>query len=61
MDTKKALAEFKRATDRLDDALTQTVLAWPYMPYCWVDEIRSEPTIDLEAHKLRFGVVNGQD
>ena len=58
-DSKRVLAEFKQATDRLDAALTDTVLAWPYMPYCWIDQLRSEPTIPLENHKLR--VVNGKD
>ena len=54
MDSKKALDDFKKATDRLDAAIAKTVMAWPYTPRCWIDII-SEPTIELERHKLKNG------
>ncbi len=50
----KPLDELKEANAKLDEALTKTVLAWPLISPCWIDLI-SEPTVDLQKHKLKEG------
>ena len=55
---RKAIDDFKRATERLDEAIAKTVLAWPHIPRCWIDMI-SEPTITLEKHKVKPNGENG--
>lgn len=49
----QTLAGLKRANWRLRNALTKTVLSWPHVNQCWVDVINTEPTVDLESHKLK--------
>lgn len=49
----KALNDLKAANLRLKMALAETVQAWPRLNECWVDTINSEPTVDLEKHRIR--------
>lgn len=48
---KQDIQDLLAANRHLDDALTETVLAWPKLDKCWVDII-NEPTFELEDHKL---------
>lgn len=51
----EALDELKAANLRLKIALAQTVQAWPHLDQCWIDSISSEPTVQLEQHRLKGG------
>ncbi len=50
------LDALKRANQKLEEAIENTILVWPHIPRCWIDMI-SEPTALLEKHKLKTGIV----
>ena len=47
-----SLEKLKLANERLERAIDDTILAWPTMPRCWIDDTFMEPTLLLEKHKL---------
>jgi hypothetical protein len=49
------LARLRAANMRLRIAIAATVSSWPKVDRCWIDEITTEPTVDLGKHRIKDG------